>query len=70
VGLYYRDNSQFRIKTNFSSGYSAHIGLEIMLKAMAMSDITVRIMDLAVDLNEHHAFIKQSFPSRHPPRTH
>jgi len=40
-----------------NAGDVAHLGLRILIHAMVASKITVRTMTLAVDLDEHHAFI-------------
>jgi len=38
-------------------GDAAHLGLQMLIHAMVASNITVRTMTLAVDLDEHHAFL-------------
>ena len=39
------------------AGDAAHLGLQMLIHAMVASNITVRTMTLAVDLDEHHAFL-------------
>ncbi|KAI4661856.1 uncharacterized protein J4E78_004646 [Alternaria triticimaculans] len=48
----YREEEDMR-----NAGNIAHLGLQILVQAMVASKITVRTMTLAVDLDEHHAFI-------------
>ncbi|KAI4631741.1 uncharacterized protein J4E87_002447 [Alternaria ethzedia] len=48
----YREEEDMR-----NAGNIAHLGLQILIQAMVASKITVRTMTLAVDLDEHHAFI-------------
>jgi hypothetical protein len=43
-------------------GAVAHIGLEILIHAMAASNTNVRTMTLAVDLDDHHAFPTNTSP--------
>ncbi|KAI4617812.1 hypothetical protein J4E83_006144 [Alternaria metachromatica] len=54
----FRSISRFREEEDMRNvGNIAHLGLHILIHAMVASKITVRTMTLAVDLDEHHAFI-------------
>lgn len=39
------------------SDLNAHLGLDVTLTACALSELRPRVLELAVDLDEHHAFI-------------
>jgi hypothetical protein len=47
----------FYLSSKTGSEFNAHLGLETTLTTCAMSGIRQQALDLAVDLDEHHAFI-------------
>lgn len=62
----FKNEEKFREAIPLSFGGSgsdlnAHLGLDVILTACALSELRPRVLELAVDLDEHHAFIT-SFP--------
>jgi hypothetical protein len=44
------------------SGFTAGVGLDIMIRAMVKAGTRARTMSLAVDLDEHHVFFTSTPP--------